>query len=122
MEQKVQALAKSAVTLQIGPASSGDRAALHALAESLCLGYEEDETGRIRIGPASPGDQCVVLTKAAALGLAYGVYKPGTDADTDEVTKLAAELQEMTRQRAEWETKANVYMQKINAAKAALEG
>ena len=122
MEQKVQALAKSAVTLQIGPASSGDRAALHALAESLCLGYEEDETGRIRIGPASPGDQCVVLTKAAALGLAYGVYEPSTDADANEVAKLSAQLQEVTRQRDDALAKADAYLQKINAAKAALEG
>lgn len=72
----VQALSEAAVTLQIGPASGGDRAALRALAESLCLGCAEDETGRMRIGPASPGDQITVLTKAAALGLAYGVYEP----------------------------------------------
>ena len=122
MEQKVQALAKSAVTLQIGPASSGDRAALRALAESLGLGYDEDEADRMRIGPASPGDQCAVLTKAAALGLAYGVYEPSTDADANEVTKLSAQLQEITRQRDDALAKADAYLQKINAAKAALEG
>lgn len=72
----VQALAQEEITMEIGPASDGDRAVLRTLADSLCLGYEEDETGRMRIGPASAGDQRAVLTKAAALGLAYGVYEP----------------------------------------------
>lgn len=132
----VQALAKDAVTLRIGPASAGDRKTMRALAESLCLGYAEDETGRMCIGPASAGDQSTVLTKAAALGLAYGVYEPDATAQSDEVAKLAAELQEMAHQREEWEhqrkemeqqrdealAKAAAYLQKINAAKAALEG
>ena len=118
----VQALAQGEITMEVGPASSGDRKALRALAESLCLGYEEDETGLMRIGPASAGDQRTVLAKAAALGLTYKVYTPDADANVDEVTRLTAALQEMTRQRAEWEAEAEAYRQKINAAKAALEG
>ena len=98
----VQALAQGAVTMQIGPASGGDRAALRSLAESLCLGYEEDEAGRMRIGPASPGDQCAVLAKAAALGLAYGVYEPGTDANgADGRETLAAQRDDALAQAAQ---------------------
>ena len=110
----VQALAKSAVTLAIGPASSGDRKALRALAESLCLGYAEDETGCMRIGPASAGDQSTVLTKAAALGLAYGIYEPdaqsaqdGPQTDTDakraaaRIAHLLAGLEELSAQLAD---------------------
>lgn len=109
MGEKVQALAKDAVTLQIGPASSGDRAALRALSESLGLGYAEDETGRMRIGPASAGDQSAVLTKAAALGLAYGVYEPGAQsaaqADAEgkaaRIAQLLAGLEKLSAQLAD---------------------
>lgn len=128
-------LSKEAVLMQLGPASSGDRAALRALAESLCLGYEEDETGRVRIGPASAGDQSTVLTKAAALGLEYGIYEPEAAsgaqpgaADEVETARLAqllarreAELEELRRQCGDAQAAAEKAAQALAAAEARAE-
>lgn len=79
--EMVQPLSPDNITMQIGPASSGDRAALKKQAQSLGLGYSEgaaDGSGNalVYVGPASSGDQRIVLTKAAELGLGYGIYTP----------------------------------------------
>ena len=79
--EMVQPLSPDHITMQIGPASSGDRAALKKQAQSLGLGYSEgaaDGSGNalVYVGPASSGDQRIVLTKAAELGLDYGIYTP----------------------------------------------
>lgn len=128
-------LSKEAVLMQLGPASSGDRAALRALAESLCLGYKEDETGRVRIGPASAGDQSTVLTKAAALGLEYGVYEPeaasgaqpgaAAEAEAARLAQLLAEqtakLKELRRQCGDAQAAAEKAAQALAAAEARAE-
>jgi hypothetical protein len=100
-----QPLSPDNITIQIGPASSGDRAALKNQAQSLGLGYSEgpvDGSGNalVYIGPASAGDQRIVLTKAAELGLSYGIYtlpaqtpeEPDEPAG-DDIEALRAELE-----------------------------
>ena len=145
--EMVQPLSPDNITMQIGPASSGDRAALKKQAQSLGLGYSEgaaDGSGNalVYIGPASSGDQRIVLTKAAELGLGYCIYTPPAE-EPDEPDKPAADELEALRaerdaavQRAEQaeaqaqaaaeraehaEKDADTYLQKIEAARAALE-
>ena len=103
--EMVQPLAPDNITMQIGPASSGDRAVLKKQAQALGLGYGEgavDGSGNalVYIGPASAGDQRIVLTKAAALGLGYGIYTPPAETP-DEPDKPAAD--ELEALRAELE-------------------
>ena len=100
-----QPLSPNNITIQIGPASSGDRAALKKQAQSLGLGCSEgpvDSSGNalVYIGPASAGDQRIVLTKAAELGLGYGIYTPPAQTPEkpdepagDDIEALRAELE-----------------------------
>lgn len=103
--EMVQPLSPDNITMQIGPASSGDRALLKHQAQSLGLGYSEgaaDGSGNalVYIGPASSGDQRMVLTKAAELGLGYCIYTPPAETPDepdkpaeDDVEALRAELE-----------------------------
>ena len=100
-----QPLSPGNITIQIGPASSGDRAALKKQAQNLGLGYSEgpvEGSGNalVYIGPASAGDQRIVLTKAAELGLGYGIYTPPAQTPEepdepagDDIEALRAELE-----------------------------
>ena len=100
-----QPLSPNNITIQIGPASSGDRAALKKQAQSLGLGCSEgpvDSSGNalVYIGPTSAGDQRIVLTKAAELGLGYGIYTPPAQTPEkpdepagDDIEALRAELE-----------------------------
>ena len=100
-----QPLSPVNITMQIGPASSGDRQGLKKQAQALGLGYSEgpvDSSGNalVYIGPASAGDQRIVLTKAAALGLGYCIYTPPAETPEDpdkpvedDVEALRAELE-----------------------------
>ena len=79
--EMVPPLSNENVTMQIGPASPGDRALLKQQAQGLGLGYSEGAAGAnggalVYIGPASGGDQRIVLTQAAKLGLPYAIYSP----------------------------------------------
>lgn len=103
--EMVQPLSPDNITMQIGPASSGDRAALKKQAQSLGLGYSEgavDGSGNalVYVGPASSGDQRIVLTKATELGLGYCIYTPPAEAPEepdepagDDIEALRAELE-----------------------------
>ena len=103
--EMVQPLSPGNITIQIGPASSGDRTALKKQAQNLGLGYSEgtiDGSGNalVYIGPASAGDQRIVLTKAAELGLGYGIYTPPAETPEepdepagDDIEALRAELE-----------------------------
>lgn len=103
--EMVQPLSPDNITMQIGPASSGDRAALKKQAQSLGLGYSEgavdgSDNALVYIGPASAGDQRIVLTKAAELGLGYCIYTPPAETPEepdkpaeDDVEALRAELE-----------------------------
>lgn len=103
--EMVQPLSPDNITMQIGPASSGDRALLKHQAQSLGLGYSEgaaDGSGNalVYIGPASSGDQRMVLTKAAELGLGYCIYTPPAD-EPDEPDKPAEDKLEALRAELE---------------------
>lgn len=103
--EMVQPLSPGNITIQIGPASSGDRAALKKQAQSLGLGCSEgpvDSSGNslVYIGPASAGDQRIVLTKAAELGLGYCIYTPPAETPEepdkpagDDIEALRAKLE-----------------------------
>lgn len=100
-----QPLSPDNITMQIGPASSGDRTALKKQAQSLSLDYSEgpvEGSGNalVYIGPASAGDQRIVLTKAAELGLGYCIYTPPAQTPEepdkpagDDIEALRAELE-----------------------------
>ena len=146
--EMVQPLSPDNITMQIGPASSGDRAALKKQAQSLGLGYSEgaaDGSGNalVYIGPASAGDQRIVLTKAAELGLGYCIYTPPAEEPdepdkpaADELEALRAELEaaqaeaqalrnslaSVTAERDAALQRAEQAEAKIKAAQAALEG
>lgn len=60
-------------TLKIGPVSTGDRAAIRTLAESLVVAAV-DEGDYIIVGPMSAGDRATVAGKALALGLGCEDY------------------------------------------------
>ncbi len=60
-------------TLKIGPVSTGDRAAIRTLAESLAVAAVDDGD-YIIVGPMSAGDRAVVSNKALALGLGCEDY------------------------------------------------
>ena len=55
-------------TLKIGPVSTGDRASIRTLAESLCI-PAEDEGDYLIVGPMSAAGRAAVSNKALALGL-----------------------------------------------------
>lgn len=55
-------------TLKIGPVSTGDRAAIRALAEGLSV-PAQDEGDYLIVGPMTAGDRAAVAGKALALGL-----------------------------------------------------
>ena len=60
-------------TLKIGPVSTGDRAAIRALAESLSV-PAKDEGDYLIVGPMSAGDRATVAGKALYLGLGCEDY------------------------------------------------
>lgn len=110
--EKVKPLSSDPITMQIGPASAGDRVTIKSLAASLRLGYSEDKAGLMLVGPASSGDQVLVLTKAAELGLPYSIYQPEDD--------LEEQLAEAIKRAEAAEAQAAAYLAKINAAREAL--
>lgn len=139
--EMVPPLSNESVTMQIGPASPGDRALLKQQAQSLGLGYSEGAANAnggalVYIGPASGGDQRIVLTQAAKLGLSYTIYTPETQKPEEpespsdgELETLRAEnealrnsLASVTAERDEAISRAESAEAKIKAAQAALEG
>lgn len=137
--EMVQPLSNESVTMQIGPASSGDRALLRQKAQELGLGYSEENANGgtlVYIGPASAGDQRIVLTQASELGLPYTIYTPETQKPEEpeppsdgELETLRAEnkalrnsLASVTAERDEAISRAESAEAKIKAAQDALEG
>lgn len=84
-------------TLKIGPVSTGDRAAIRALAESL--GVEAvDEGDYIIVGPLSTGDRATVAGKALALGLGCEDYAaPEEPEEPQEPEEPTVDLSELTQ-------------------------
>lgn len=135
---KADPLSKDPITMKIGPASAGDRAAIKKEAEALGLGYKE-ETEYCIVGPASSGDQIIILTKAEALGLGYSIYVPDNVPDdgcdcAKEIETLNAEIEKLNGQivtltnerdhaiveKKEAEREADEYLDMIDNAKKAL--
>lgn len=123
---KADALSSESVKMKIGPASSGDRAAIKKQAESLGLGYSEENDYCV-VGPASSGDQIIVLTVAKGLGLGYEIYKEPEKSNDEEVEELKKQLEnaivekEQAVKRAEIaERNASKYLQMIEDAKKVL--
>ena len=123
---KADALSSQPIKMKIGPASSGDRAAIKKQAELLGLGYSE-ENGCCIVGPASSGDQIIVLTVAKSLGLGYEIYKEPEESNDEEVEELKKQLEnaiaekEQAVKRAETAvSNASKYLQMIEDAKKAL--
>lgn len=101
--EMVPPLSNENVTMQIGPASPGDRALLKQQAQGLGLGYREGAANTnggalVYIGPASGGDQRIVLTQAAKLGLAYCVYVPESQAPAEPAKPAQGELEALRAQ------------------------
>lgn len=99
---QVLPLSPDPVEMVIGPASSGDVVTLRQLAESLCLGFTENEDGTMLIGPASSGDQLTVLRCAAQLQLPYSSKLTTQPAAPDTPDQL-------------WYVQAGVFAKKNNA-------
>ena len=119
-------------TLKIGPVSTGDRAAIRALAESL--GVEAvDDGDYIIVGPLSTGDRAAVAGKALALGLGCEDYaapeepeKPQEPADPEQpavdLSEVMAALGRIEAAQAAQGKQLVALMDKLAAAGAALAG
>ena len=86
-------------TLKIGPVSTGDRAAIRTLAESLCL-PAADDGDYINVGPMSAGDLATVSNKALDLGLGcvdYTVEPESPDEPTEPGVDLAEVMEALDK-------------------------
>ena len=118
-------------TLKIGPVSTGDRAAIHAMAESLAV-VAVDDGDYIIVGPMSAGDRAAVSNKALALGLGCEDYaapeepeKPQEPADPEQpavdLSEVMAALGRIEDAQAAQGKQLVALMDKLAAAGAALE-
>ena len=128
-------------TLKIGPVSTGDRAAIRALAEGLAV-EAADDGDYIIVGPMSNGDRATVAGKALALGLGcedYAAPEPeeepvegGEDAPPAEtpeggqekpaadLTEVLAALDELKIGQHATDAKVQAVLDKLTAAGKAL--
>lgn len=84
-------------TLKIGPVSTGDRAAIRTLAESLAVAAVDDGD-YIIVGPMSAGDRETVAGKALALGLGCEDYAaPEEPEEPQEPEEPTVDLSELTQ-------------------------
>ena len=92
---------ENSIILQCGPASSGDRVQLKALADSYGLGYSESnavsgDNKYAYIGPASPGDQINVISKCNDLGLDCVKYvEPDPKPEPEQLDELKKEIERL---------------------------
>lgn len=118
-------------TLKIGPVSTGDRAAIRTLAESLAVAAADDGD-YIIVGPMSNGDRATVAGKALALGLGCEDYaapaepeKPQEPADPEQpavdLSEVMAALGRIEAAQAAQGKQLVALMDKLAAAGAALE-
>lgn len=142
-EEKEELPVFTSDTLKIGPVSTGDRAAIRTLAESLCLPVR-DEEDYIIVGPMSAGDRATVANKALALGLGCedytapaeapaedeGAGQPPSQQPEDEpqepqapavdLTEVLAALARIEAKQDATDTKVQTVVDKLTAAGAAL--
>ena len=112
-------------TLKIGPVSTGDRAAIRTLAESLCL-PAVDAGDYIIVGPMSTGDLAAVAGKALALGLPCEDYAvpsaPEGDPDGGKQAEILAALERIEKNQAAQTEQLAALTEKLRAAGGALAG
>ena len=122
-------------TLKIGPVSTGDRAAIRTLAESLVVAAVDDGD-YIIVGPMSAGDRVTVAGNALALGLGCEDYTAPEEpeepqepeapvVDLAEVIALLKEIkagqQEIKTGQQTTDKKVQAMLDKLTAAGAALQ-
>lgn len=109
-------------TLKIGPVSTGDRAAIRTLAESLTV-PAADDGDHIIVGPMSAGDRAAVAGKALALGLGCEDYAAPAEPEKPQGPEApAADLAEVMAALARIEAAQAALLDKLAAAGKALDG
>lgn len=114
-------------TLKIGPVSTGDRAAIRTLAESLAVPAADDGE-HIIVGPMSAGDRAAVAGKALALGLGCEDYTAPAEPDgpqepeapAADLAEIMAALARIEAAQGATDAKVQTVMDKLAAAGAAL--
>lgn len=105
---------ENSIILQCGPASSGDRVQLKAVAESYGLGFSESDAVSgdnkyVYIGPASPGDQITVISKCNEIGLSCVKYvEPEPEPEPEEPDQADELKKEVELLKAENESLAAI--------------
>lgn len=119
-------------TLKIGPVSTGDRATIRALAESLAVAATDDGD-YIIVGPMSNGDRATVAGKALALGLGCEDYAAPAEPEKPQepenkpqepavdLTEVLAALGRIETAQAAQGKQLVALMDKLSAAGAALQ-
>ena len=119
-------------TLKIGPVSTGDRAAIRALAEGLAV-ETADDGDYIIVGPMSNGDRATVAGKALALGLGCEDYAAPAEPEKPQepenkpqepavdLTEVLAALGRIETAQAAQSKQLVALMDKLTAAGAALQ-
>ena len=118
-------------TLKIGPVSTGDRAAIRTLAESLEVAAADDGD-YIIVGPMSAGDRATMSNKALSLGLGCEDYtapaepeKPQEPADPEQpavdLSEVMAALGRIEAAQAAQGKQMAALLDKLTAAGAAMQ-
>lgn len=119
-------------TLKIGPVSTGDRAAIRTLAESLAVAAVDDGD-YIIVGPMSAGDRAAVSNKALALGLGCEDYTAPEEPEEPQgpedkpqepavdLTEVLAALGRIESAQTEQGKQMTALLEKLAAAGAALQ-
>lgn len=115
-------------TLKIGPVSTGDRAAIRTLAESLVVAAVDDGD-YIIVGPMSDGDRATVAGKALALGLGCEDYTAPEEPEEPQepevpavdLTEVLAALGRIENAQTEQGKQLATLLDKLSAAGAALQ-
>lgn len=107
-------------TLKIGPVSTGDRAAIRTLAESMAVAAVDDGD-YIIVGPMSAGDRAAVSNKALALGLGCEDYTaPAEPEEPQEPEAPAVDFAEVMAALARIEAAQAALLDKLATAGKAL--
>ena len=130
-EEKEEKPMYTSDTLKIGPVSTGDRAAIRTLAESLAVAAVDDGD-YIIVGPMSAGDRATMSNKALSLGLGCEDYEEPEEpqepeapaVDLSEVVALLKEIkagqQEIKNGQQTADKKVQDMLDKLTAAGAAM--
>ena len=109
-------------TLKIGPVSTGDRAAIRTLAESLAVAAVDDGN-YIIVGPMATDARATVSNKALSLGLGCEDYEEPEEpqAPAVDLTEVLAALGRIESAQTEQGKQMTALLEKLAAAGAALQ-